>query len=86
MSERLADTLVETCLRINNKDVVTVQTVPHMIELAKKIALACYERGADVLTILDTDDVYFGYMKALSAEQLRQTSCGHKSAWREKPV
>lgn len=74
MSEEIAKTLVETCLRINNKDVVTVQTLPHMIDFANKVALECYKQGADVLTILDSDEVYFGYMKTLSAEQLRQTS------------
>lgn len=74
MSERIAKTLVETCLRIGPQDVVTIQTLPTMIPLANQVALACYKQGADVLTILDTDDVYFGYMKTLNTKQLRVPS------------
>lgn len=74
MSEQIAKTLVETCLRIGPQDVVTIQTLPAMIPLATQVALACYKQGADVLTILDTDDVYFGFMKTLDTEQLRTPS------------
>lgn len=74
MSEKIAKTLVETCLHITPEDVVTIQTLPNLIPLANQIALACYKQGADVLTILDTDEVYFGYMKTLNEDQLRATS------------
>ncbi len=72
--ERIASRVVNECLGIKAGDVVVISTYPHTIPLANALALECYKQDADPLTVLDTDDVFYGHMKALSEESLRTTS------------
>ncbi len=74
MEERIASRVVNECLGIKAGDVVVISTFPHTIPLANAIAMECYRQDADPLTVLDTDDVFYGHMEALSEDSLKTTS------------
>ena len=70
----LAKSVVNDCLRITEKDNVTVSLYPHNLPLAEDIAEECFRKGADVLLNLSTDRYMTTYYDLLSAESLRQPS------------
>ncbi|MCJ2519464.1 MAG: aminopeptidase [Candidatus Thermoplasmatota archaeon] len=72
--ERIASRVINECLGIKGGDVVIISTYPHTIPLANAMALECYRQDADPLTVLDTDEVFYGHMNMLSEESLRTTS------------
>ncbi len=72
--ERIASRVVNECLGIGAGDVVVISTFPHTIPLANAIAMECYKQDADPLTVLDTDDVFYGHLRTLSEESLKNTS------------
>ncbi len=72
--ERIASRVVNECLGIGAGDVVAITTYPHTIALANAIALECYKNDADPITVLDTDEVFYGHLRTLSEESLRTTS------------
>ena len=51
----LARSVVNDCLRITEKDNVTVFLYPHNLPLAEDVAEECFRKGADVLLNLYTD-------------------------------
>ena len=71
---KMADTIVNKCLSVSKKDVVVVSTYQHTVDLAEEIAMACFDREADVLTILDTDRVFYHHLHVLPESNLRHTS------------
>jgi leucyl aminopeptidase (aminopeptidase T) len=70
----LAKSVVNDCLRITEKDNVTIHLYPHDITLAEDIAEECFKAGADVLLNLFTDKYLSSYYRLLSVESLRQPS------------
>lgn len=70
----MADTIVNKCLNVSKKDVVIVSTYQHTIDLAEEIANACFDKEADVLMTLDTDNVFYHHLHALPESNLRKTS------------
>jgi aminopeptidase len=70
----LAAKVVKECLRVGDRDLVTIQTGKHTIELAEEMALECFAVGADVLLNLYTDRYYVGYLTLLPVESLREAS------------
>lgn len=70
----LAKSVVNDCLRITDKDNVTVLLYPHNLPLAEDIAEECFKKGADVLLNLYTDRYLTSYHDLLSVESLRQPS------------
>jgi len=75
-AQQLAKSIVKDSLRAKEYEVVTISTYPHTIELAEQVALACQKAGADPITLLETDEVFYGQYKNYSLENLRKTS-GH---------
>ncbi len=71
---KIADTIVNKCLNVSEKDVVIVSTFQHMVDLAEEIAIACLDREADVLMTLNTDRAFYHHLHALPESNLRQTS------------
>jgi leucyl aminopeptidase (aminopeptidase T) len=74
MARSLADVAVNTCLRINSDDKVTIFFSPHTTELAEDLADECHKKGADVLLDAWTDRYYYSFMTRMSVESLRQPS------------
>src|SRR3990172_566014 len=74
--QQLAKSIVKDSLRAKECEVVTISTYPHTIELAEQVALACQKAGADPITLLETDEGFYGQYKNYSLENLRKTS-GH---------
>lgn len=72
--KRMADTIVNKCLKVSKKDVVIVSTYQHTIDLAEEIAMACFDNEADVLMTLDTDRVFYHHLHVLPESNLKQTS------------
>jgi leucyl aminopeptidase (aminopeptidase T) len=70
----LASSVVNDCLRITEKDNVTVFFYPHNLQLAEDLAEECFKKGADVLLNLYTDRYMTSYHDLLSVESLRQPS------------
>jgi len=70
----MADTIVNKCLKVSKKDVVIVSTYQHTVDLAEEIANACFDREADVLMTLDTDNVFYHHLQVLPESNLRKTS------------
>jgi leucyl aminopeptidase (aminopeptidase T) len=70
----LASSVVNDCLRITEKDNVTVLLYPHNLPLAEDIAEECFKNGADVLLNLYTDRYLVSYHDQLSVENLRRPS------------
>ncbi len=64
----VAKKTIRNALRITQNDVVGIMTWPHTVELSDRIAVECYKVGADVLTVLDTDDTYFERHRILPLE------------------
>lgn len=73
-SQQLAKSIVKESLRPKEYEVVTISTYPHTIELAEQVALECQKAGADPITLLETDEVFYGQYKNYSLENLRKTS------------
>jgi leucyl aminopeptidase (aminopeptidase T) len=74
--QQLAKSIVKESLRPKEYEVVTISTYPHTIELAEQVALECQKAGADPITLLETDEVFYGQYKNYSLENLRKVS-GH---------
>ena len=72
--KKMADTIVNKCLKVGKKDIVIVSTYQHTVDLAEEIAMACFDREADVLTILDTDRVFYHHLRVLPESNLKKTS------------
>lgn len=72
--ESIASRVVNESLGIGKGDVVVISTFPHTIDLANAIALECYRQDADPLTVLETDEVFYGHLDVLSKESLATTS------------
>lgn len=72
--KKMADTIVNKCLKVSKKDVVIVSTYQHTLDLAEEIANTCFDREADVLMTLDTDRVFYHHLRALPESNLRKTS------------
>jgi leucyl aminopeptidase (aminopeptidase T) len=70
----LAKSVVNDCLRITEKDNVTILLWPHHLPLAEDIAEECFKKGADVLLNLATDRYLTSYLRFLSVESLKQPS------------
>jgi aminopeptidase len=70
----LASSVVNDCLKITEKDNVTVFLYPHNLPLAEDIAEECFKNGADVLLNLYTDRYMTSYHDLLSVESLRRPS------------
>lgn len=70
----LASQAVNKCLRITEKDNVTIEVSHHAVPLAEDIAVECFKKGADVLLNLYTDKYHSAYMNLLPVESLRQPS------------
>jgi leucyl aminopeptidase (aminopeptidase T) len=68
--EELAKTVVGDSLRINSKDVVTITTWDHTIDVANAMAVECFKQGADAIINLWTDEYYYGLLRELSEESL----------------
>lgn len=64
----LASSVVNDCLRITEKDNVTVLLYPHSLRLAEDIAEECFKSGADVILNLYTDRYMASYHDLLSVE------------------
>lgn len=73
MSASIAESLVRTCLRVKEDEVVTIGTWQHTIDLATAIALECEKAGALPLITLDTDDLFYGKLMELPEEQLKKS-------------
>ncbi len=72
--ESIASRVVNECLGIGKGDVVVISTYPHTISLANAIAMQCYRQDADPLTVLETDEVFYGHLDVLSKKSLATTS------------
>ncbi|MFQ5910453.1 MAG: aminopeptidase [Thermoplasmata archaeon] len=72
--EKMADTIVNKCLKVNKKDIVIVSTYQHTLDLAEEIAMQCFDREADVLMTLDTDQVFYHHLHVLPESNLKRTS------------
>jgi aminopeptidase len=72
--EDLARTVVKDALRIDSSDVVTITTWDHTIDVANAMAVECFKRGADAIINLWTDEYYYGLLRELSEERLREPS------------
>lgn len=70
----LASQVVNKCLRITEKDNVTIAVASHVIPMAEDLAVECFKNGADVLLNLYTDKYQSAYRNLLSVESLRQPS------------
>jgi len=70
----LASSIVNRCLRITDKDNVTVFLYPHTLALAEDVAHECFRKGADVLLNLYTDRYQLSYMNELPIDSLKQPS------------
>jgi aminopeptidase len=73
-SVSLAHRIVADCLRITEKDNVTIFFYPHTIPLAEELSEECFKSGADVLLNLYTEKYMLSYYNLLSEESLRQPS------------
>ena len=73
-NENLAKSIVRDSLRPKEYEVVTISTYPHTIDLAEQVALECQKAGADPITLLETDEMFYGQFKNYSLENLRKTS------------
>ncbi len=72
--QRLAKGIVRDSLRPKEYESVIITTYPHTMELAEEIALECQRVGADPLTVLETDKIFYGQFKNYSLENLKTTS------------
>ncbi len=70
----LASQIVNKCLRITDKDNVTISVASHVIPLAEEVAVECFRKGADAVLNLYTDKYQSAYLNLLSEESLRQPS------------
>jgi aminopeptidase len=70
----LASQVVNKCLRITDKDNVTISVSSHVIPLAEEVAVECFKNGADAVLNLYTDKYQSAYLNLLSEESLRQPS------------
>ncbi len=70
----LAQSVVNDCLSITGDDNVAINLYPHNLALAEEIALACVEKGADVIMSLYTDRFMVANYRYLSEERLREPS------------
>lgn len=72
--EKLAKSIVRDSLRPKEYEVVVISTYPHTEHLAEHVALECQKAGADPLTVLESDAVFYGQFKNYTLENLRKTS------------
>jgi leucyl aminopeptidase (aminopeptidase T) len=74
MPKPFAFQVVNDCLRITERDNVTILTYKHSIPLAEKLAIECFKKGADALLNLYTDAYHLAYLKNIPIESLRKPS------------
>jgi leucyl aminopeptidase (aminopeptidase T) len=74
MRPSFANQVVNKCLRITEKDNVTISVSHHVVPIAEDIAVECFRNGADVLLNLYTDKYHSAYLNLLPAESLKQPS------------
>ena len=70
---RIADQVVDKCLRIRSGDMVTINAWHHMVELAEEIAFKCYSVGAVPLITLMTDNLWYRLMSNVDPVNLSKT-------------
>lgn len=73
-TQQLAKSIVKESLRPKEYEVITISSYPHTIELAEQVALEAQKAGADPITLLETDEVFYGQYKNYSLDNLRKTS------------
>jgi leucyl aminopeptidase (aminopeptidase T) len=73
-SHSFANQTVNKCLKVTEKDNVTILLYPQSMKLAEEIAIECFKKGADALLDLYTDEYHKAYFQYLSADSLRQPS------------
>lgn len=71
MTLGIARKVVRDALSISKDDVVGINTWQHTIDLSNELAIECFRVGADVLTVLNTDKVYFERHKVLPLSNFR---------------
>lgn len=69
--EELAKIVVKDSLKITPRDVVTITTWDHTIDVANAMAVECFKQGADAMISLWTDEYYYGLLRELSEESLK---------------
>lgn len=72
--QQLAKSIVKESLRPKEYEVVTITTYPHTIDIAEQVAIECQKAGADPITLLETDEVFYGQYRNYTLENLRKTS------------
>jgi leucyl aminopeptidase (aminopeptidase T) len=70
----LVDKVVKTCLRIGEKDRVSIFSWRHTIELAEEFALACQKAGAKTHIEVETDELYYQTVLDLPLEYVREVN------------
>ncbi len=70
----LAQRVIKDCLRITEKDNVTIFLYPHSIPLAEELSEECFKQGADVNLSLYTQKYLLALHDLLSVESLRKPS------------
>lgn len=70
MYEELAKIVARDSLRLNQRDVVTITTWDHTIDVANAMAVECFKQGADAFISLWTDEYFYGFLRELSVESL----------------
>ena len=70
----LAQRVVKDCLRVTEKDNVTIFLYPHSIPLAEELSEECFKQGADVNLSLYTEKYLLALHDLLSVESLRKPS------------
>lgn len=73
LSAKIASTIVNECLRIEEDDVFLIHTYPHTIELANAIARQVNKNRADFVVVLETDEIMYSNLMDRSVEHLRKT-------------
>lgn len=74
MYEDLAKSVVRDSLNINSKDIVSITTYPHTMDVANAMAVQCFKQGADAIILLWTDDYFYSFLEELSEDSLREES------------
>ncbi len=70
----VARSIIRDSLRAKESEAIVIQATPETVDLANQVGLEAYKVGADPAIILETDELFYGQFKHLSADQLRVTS------------
>lgn len=71
--DTIAKRIVRTSLRIQEDDMVLIDTWQHTIDLASDIALECYRTGARPLITLMTDRLWWNTLQEIPEQYFRKT-------------